>query len=65
MKNNVYERNDIVKFLYEGDIKKGIVTSVDRYLFGEMSEQIDYDVYSEEENILYKHINELSIIEKC
>lgn len=65
IENNVYERNDIVKFLYEGKTKKGRVTSVDRHFFERLSEHITYDIYSEADNILYKHINELCIIEKC
>lgn len=65
IEKNAYERNDIVKFLYEEKIKKGTVTSVDRHLFEGLSEHITYDIYSEDDNILYKHINELYILEKC
>lgn len=54
-----YKENDKVEFeLIENEVHKGVVWIVDKYgTFFDKSD-VSYDIYVEEENMLYKHINE-------
>ena len=54
-----YKVDDRVKFLFnENDSHEGVIYVVDKYgTFFDKSD-VSYDIYVEEENILYKHINE-------
>ena len=54
-----YKENDKVEFtIYENEIRKGTVWIVDKYgTFFDKSD-VSYDIFVEEENMLYKHINE-------
>ena len=61
----IYDRDNVVKFRYEEKIIKGAITSVDKYAFEGFSDKITYDIFSKDDNCLYKHINEFDIIEKC
>ena len=54
-----YKGNDKVEFEFaENDVHKGVVWTVDKYgTFFDKSD-VSYDIFVEEENTLYKHINE-------
>ena len=54
-----YKANDKVEFeLIKNEVHKGVVWTVDKYgTFFDKSD-VSYDIYVEEENMLYKHINE-------
>ena len=54
-----YKENDKVEFtIYENDTRIGVIYVVDKYgTFFDKSD-VSYDIYVEEENTLYKHINE-------
>lgn len=60
-----FKLNEIVKFQLTNDIQKiGKVYIIDKYgTFFDKSD-VSYDIMVEEENCLYKHINEKYIIEK-
>lgn len=59
-----FKLNEIVKFQLTNDIQKiGKVYIIDKYgTFFDKSD-VSYDIMVEEENCLYKHINEKYIIE--
>lgn len=59
-----YKENDKVEFtIYENEVRKGVIYVVDKYgTFFDKSD-VSYDIYVEEENMLYKHINEKYV--KC
>lgn len=54
-----YKENDKVEFtIYENEVHKGVIYVVDKYgTFFDKSD-VSYDIFVEEENMLYKHINE-------
>lgn len=54
-----YKENDKVEFEFsECEVHKGTVWTVDKYgTFFDKSD-VSYDIFVEEENTLYKHINE-------
>lgn len=54
-----YKEFDKVEFAFiDGEVHKGTVWIVDKYgTFFDKSD-VSYDIYVEEENMLYKHINE-------
>lgn len=53
-----YKGNDNVEFEIENKAHKGTVWTVDKYgTFFDKSD-VSYDIYVEEENMLYKHVNE-------
>lgn len=63
-----YKEGDIVKFRLQfhgtNIIKEGIIYIVDKYgIFADNSD-VYYDIFNEEENILYKHFIEPLIVEK-
>jgi DNA-directed RNA polymerase subunit E'/Rpb7 len=54
-----YKENDKVEFSFnEGEVHKGTVWIVDKYGTFLDKSDVSYDIYVEEENMLYKHINE-------
>jgi hypothetical protein len=57
--NPKYKENDKVEFaIHENDARIGVIYVVDKYgTFFDKSD-VSYDIYVEEENTLYKHINE-------
>ena len=59
-----YKAFDKVEFtIYENEVRKGVIYVVDKYgTFFDKSD-VSYDIYVEEENMLYKHINEKYV--KC
>lgn len=62
--NPKFDYGDVVKFNINDEEKCGVVAIIDRY--GTFFDDSDacYDILNEDENILYKHINEKFIIEK-
>ena len=54
-----YKENDKVEFEFiENEVHIGVIWIVDRYgTFFDKSD-VSYDIYVEEENMIYKHINE-------
>ena len=54
-----YKENCKVEFaIYENDTRIGVIYVVDKYgTFFDKSD-VSYDIFVEEENMLYKHINE-------
>ena len=59
-----YKESDKVEFaIDENDTRIGVIYVVDKYgTFFDKSD-VSYDIYVEEENMLYKHINEKYV--KC
>ena len=57
-----YEYGNPVKFEFNGEIKEGIVYIIDRYGTFEDDSDVSYDFLVENENCLYKHINEKYIL---
>ena len=56
---------DVVKFkMFDGTEKFGVVAIIDRYGTFEDDSDVSYDIFSKEENILYKHFREDLVIEK-
>lgn len=54
-----YKENDKVEFaIYENEARIGVIYVVDKYGTFPDKSDVSYDIYVEEENMLYKHINE-------
>lgn len=53
-----YSRGQTVEFEINGRTVKGKVEIIDAHGTFEQNEEVSYDIYSEEENMLYKHIRE-------
>lgn len=54
-----YKELDKVEFAFiEGEVHKGVVWIVDKYGTYFDKSNVSYDIYVEEENMIYKHINE-------
>lgn len=50
---------DKVEFtIYENDTRIGVIYAVDKYGTYYDKSDVSYDIFVEEENMLYKHINE-------
>ena len=61
--NPKFNLNDVVSFSFCGKKKQGIIYIIDKYgTFFDKSD-VSYDIFVEEENMLYKHINE-NFVEK-
>ena len=59
-----YNYSDIVKFNIDNEEKHGIIYIIDSYGTFFDDSDVCYDILDEDENILYKHIAEKSIIKK-
>ena len=62
-----YNYGDIVKFKWDGDDnppKTGIIAIIDRYGTFFDDSDVSYDIMVKDENMLYKHYREDSVIEK-
>jgi len=59
-----YTYGDIVKFKLDDKIKTGIIAIVDSWGTFEDNSDASYDILNKEENTLYKHFREDSVIEK-
>jgi hypothetical protein len=60
--NPKYKMGDKVSFVINNETINGEIAIIDRYGTFEDNSDVSYDVYSKENNILYKHINENYII---
>lgn len=60
-----YKKGDVVKFEFgeNEDILEGEIRIVDKYGTFEQNEEPSYDIYRLENNTLYKHIKQSSVIE--
>ena len=61
----MYSKGDMVKFRYDEKVITGKITVVDSFDIVGDNNKISYDIFSEENNCMYKHINEFYILEKC
>ena len=59
-----YKCGDIVQFKFYDGIKEGTVAIVDKYGTFEDNSDVSYDILVENENTLYKHFTEKSIVQK-
>lgn len=59
-----YKCGDIVQFKFNDSIKEGTVAIVDKYGTFEDDSDVSYDILVENENTLYKHLTEKSIVQK-
>lgn len=57
-----YKVGDKVSFLFQEEMKHGTVFIVDKYGTFEDNSDVCYDIINEDENVLYKHINEKEIL---
>ena len=60
-----YKKGDVVKFEFgeDEDILEGEIRIIDKYGTFEQNEEPSYDIYRLENNTLYKHIRQSSVIE--
>lgn len=56
---------DTVKFIFNNELKTGIVFVVDKYGTFDNSTDVSYDILVEDENVLYKHIQEKCVVQRC
>lgn len=61
--NPKFNLNDVVSFSLCGKKKQGIIYIIDKYGTFFDKTDVSYDIFVEEENMLYKHINE-NFVEK-
>lgn len=58
-----FKENDRVLFKFtEEERKEGVIYIVDKFGTFEDKSDVSYDIYVEDENMLYKHINEKYVI---
>lgn len=57
-----YTLNQTVEFTIAEKTVKGEIWIIDKYGTFEQNEEVSYDIFSPEENMLYKHIRESLII---
>lgn len=59
-----YKKGDVVKFEFgeDEDILEGVIRIIDKYGTFEQNDEPSYDIYRLENNTLYKHIRQSSII---
>lgn len=54
-----FKYNDNVKFTYvNSEVKCGVIYIIDKYGTFEDDSDVSYDIFVENDNCLYKHINE-------
>jgi hypothetical protein len=54
-----FKYNDNVKFTYvNSEVKYGVIYIIDKYGTFEDDSDVSYDIFVENDNCLYKHINE-------
>ena len=56
---------DTVKFIFGNELKTGSVFVVDKYGTFDNSTDVSYDILVEDENVLYKHIQEKYVVQRC
>lgn len=60
-----YKVGDTVKFIFGNELKTGSVFVVDKYGTFDNSTDVSYDILVEDENVLYKHIQEKYVVQRC
>ena len=60
----IYKFGDIVKFNCGDIVKQGIIVIIDEYGTFEDNSDVSYDILIKEENTLYKHFREDTILQK-
>lgn len=60
-----YKEGTTVKFIINNELKTGIVFVVDKYGTFDNSTDVSYDILVEDENMLYKHIQEKYVVQRC
>ena len=53
-----FKYNDDVKFIFNSETKYGKIYIIDKYGTFEDDSDVSYDIFVEQNNCLYKHINE-------
>lgn len=56
---------DTVKFIFGNELKTGSVFVVDKYGTFDNPTDVSYDILEEDENVLYKHIQEKYVVQRC
>ena len=59
-----YSTKDIVEFKINDKVLKGEIRIVDKWGSMECDIDVSYDIFSAEDNTLYKHIQENAIVRK-
>ncbi len=60
-----YKAFDKVEFKFsEGEVHNGVIWTVDKYGTYFDKSDVSYDIYVEEEKMIYKHINEKNVKRK-
>ena len=60
-KQVLYKHGDNIKFMYEDNIKLGVIVIIDADGTFEQNEEPSYDIYVQEENCIYKHVRQSQI----
>jgi hypothetical protein len=60
-----YKEGTTVKFIVCGKLKTGVIWVVDRFGTFDYKEDVSYDIMVESENMLYKHIPEKYVVQRC
>lgn len=60
-----YKEGATVKFIVGDKLKTGIIWIVDKYGTWDYTEDVSYDILVEDENVLYKHIPEKYVVQRC
>jgi hypothetical protein len=55
---------DTVKFIFNNELKTGVIWVVDRFGTFDYTEDVSYDIMVESENMFYKHIPEKYIVQR-
>jgi hypothetical protein len=58
-----FKLGDIVEFEWKGETKVGVIYIVDKYGTFDYAFDVSYDIFVENENVLYKHFTE-SLVRK-
>jgi len=59
-----FKHGDVVEFIIAGNKKQGVIAIIDRFGIFMDDSEVYYDIFVEEENMLYKHIKEASDLVK-
>lgn len=60
-----YKEETTVKFIFGNELKTGSIVVVDKYGTFDNSTDVSYDILVEDENMLYKHIQEKYVVQRC
>lgn len=59
-----FKHGDVVEFIIDGNKKQGVIAIIDRFGIFMDDSEVYYDIFIEEENMLYKHIKETTELTK-